>query len=83
MIFLIDYDPTTGTLVRFQTFQEVDRSLAEKERLEIELEHLRNGIAREVVILEASSDEQIRISHRRYFETPEQIFEAFMEALAA
>ncbi len=82
MIFLIDYDRPTGTLVRFQTYPDAERRQAEDDRLALELQQHRDGISREVVILEASSEERIRMSHRRYFETVEQILEAFLAAAA-
>ena len=37
-------------------------------RLDLEIELLRRGQVREVVLLEAASEEALRKTHRRYFE---------------
>ena len=46
---------------------------AENLRLEMELGLGRRGVDNEVVLLEAASEEALRRTHRRYFETPRQI----------
>ena len=68
MIFLIEYDRTRGQIVSFQTFDDSERQNAEDTRLELELALNRLGIEREVVILEADTEEALRRTHRRYFE---------------
>ena len=73
MLFLIVYDRTSGELVRFQEFPEAERTRAQDCRLEVEVELLRSGTQREVVLLEAPSDSALRRTHRRYFETAEQL----------
>ena len=55
MFFLIEYDRGVGKIVTFQTFTEAERESAEHSRLELELELNQNGIAHEVVLLEAAS----------------------------
>ncbi|MBI5140911.1 MAG: hypothetical protein HZA20_01810 [Nitrospirae bacterium] len=51
-----------------KSFDETQHRAAEEARLERELDLNRNGIEREVVILEAASEEALRKTHRRYFE---------------
>lgn len=69
MIFLIEYDRPEGKIVRFETFEDTERSRAEASRLERELSLHRQGINREVVLLQATSEPALRRTHRRYFET--------------
>ena len=69
MIFLIEYNRGEGRLVRMETFSASDRRRAEESRLNLELELNRKGIENEVVLLEAASEEAVRRTHRRYFET--------------
>ncbi len=68
MIFLIEYDRNRGEIVTFRTFNDSERQNAEDSRLELELELSRLGTEREVVILEAATEEALRRTHRRYFE---------------
>ncbi|HKS95658.1 MAG TPA: hypothetical protein VJV74_05930 [Terriglobia bacterium] len=67
MIFLIEYDPPTGTLVQFRKFEESDRQAAHDARLELELALNRQASRHEVVTLEAPSEEAVRHTHKRYF----------------
>jgi hypothetical protein len=68
MIFLIEYDRNRGEIVTFKAFGDSERQNAEDSRLEMELELNRVGAEREVVILEAATEEALRRTHRRYFE---------------
>ncbi len=68
MIFLIEYDRTRGRIVTFKAFDDVERKNAEDSRLLLEIELGRLGTEREVVLLEAASEEALRRTHRRYFE---------------
>lgn len=68
MLFLIDYDRVRGQVGEFRIFQDSERKKAEDARLELELKHNYLGVTREVVLLEASSEEALRRTHRRYFE---------------
>ena len=68
MLFLIEYDRDRGQLVSLKEFDNSERQKADDTRLELELELNRQGIEREVVILEANSKEALRRTHRRYFE---------------
>ncbi|HEX8844649.1 MAG TPA: hypothetical protein VF791_08405 [Pyrinomonadaceae bacterium] len=68
MIFLIEYDRNRGQIVTFEKFDDSEREKAEEFRLEMELNLNRLGIEREVVLLEAETEEALRRTHRRYFE---------------
>ena len=68
MIFLIEYDRSQGRIVTFRAFADLDRRKAEDSRLQLELELNRLGTEREVVLLEAATEEALRRTHRRYFE---------------
>ena len=68
MIFLIGYDRSLGRIVSFREFADTERQEAEDARLQMELELNRLGTEREVVLLEAASEEALRLTHRRYFE---------------
>jgi hypothetical protein len=69
MIFLIEYDRTAEKILRFERFEDAERSRAEDSRLEIELSLNRDGIDHEVILLQATSEEALHRTHRRYFET--------------
>lgn len=73
MIFLIQYDRPAGRIVRFDVYEDTDRSSAEDVRLEIELTLNRNGVDHEVVLLQAASEDAVRQTHRRYFESVDSI----------
>jgi hypothetical protein len=67
MIFLIEYDRSHGELVEIQAFDDLDRDEAENARLRRELTLHRLGIRREVVLLQAASENALQETHRRYF----------------
>ena len=74
MLFLIEYDRSNKRLVTFKAFQKEQRGEAKEERLSIELSlNSRGVVGHEVVILEAPTEDHIRRTHRRYFETLEQL----------
>jgi hypothetical protein len=76
MIFLIEYDRPSGTLLQFRQFDDAERQAAQDARLELELKLNREDIPHEVVILEAPSEEAVRHTHGRYFkELPELVKE--------
>lgn len=80
MIFLIEYDRSQGQLITCRAFSDDRRGEADDLRLDIELEHNRNGIDREVVLLEAENEAAVRKTHRRYFEDLRQILESGRDA---
>ena len=69
MIFLIEYDRTHGTLLQLKRFAPEESVEANQARLGLELERMGAGLEREIVILEAVSEAQLRKTHRRYFES--------------
>jgi len=66
--FLIDYDRSKGRIVKLQKFKVAERAKAEAARLVLELQLHRQGIEREIVLLEAPSERDLRKTHGRYFE---------------
>ncbi len=68
MLFLIEYDRSSGQTIALRHFEDAQQQLADTERLKLELLLNRQGLEREVVLLEASSEEGLRATHRRYFE---------------
>lgn len=73
MIFLIEYDRRQGLIVNFETFEDSERAEVEKIRLDIELALSRKGVDHEVVLLQATSQDALRQTHRRYFENPQEL----------
>jgi hypothetical protein len=73
MWFLIEYDRPTGTLIRFDEFQDSERSSVQHARLSLEIELNKRKVDHEVVILQAKDEAALRKTHRRYFETVEQL----------
>ena len=69
MIFLLDYDRASGSLVTIREFDDAMRAHAEQSRLALELDNLQRGVGREVVLLEAATLGDLRRTHRRYFES--------------
>lgn len=76
MLFLIEYDRNRGSIVTFAKFEDAERESAENARLEMELELNRRGVEREVVMLEAETEEALRRTHRRYFENLSELVTA-------
>ncbi len=68
MLFLVEYDRNRGRLVTLTAFEDGARDAADDARLDLELKLSRCGIQREVVLLEAATEDDLRRTHRRYFE---------------
>lgn len=73
MIFLIHYDRSAGRLVEIREFSDKEREAASSARLALEIELLSAENGHEVVLLEAPSQDILRNTHRRYFETFEKM----------
>lgn len=73
MIFLVHYDRRKATLVDFLTYADAQRQEAERARLDRELAQLRQPGEFEIILLEADSEQAVRHTHRRYFETLEEL----------
>ena len=69
MLFLIEYDRPRGSIVQLRKFDDAFPDNAEDARLKLELDLKRRGVEHEVVLLDAPSEEAIRRSHGRYFES--------------
>lgn len=67
MMFLIHYNRATRRLVSIVSF--VDRDEASKAKLSKEIELLPSANGNEIVLLESDSEESLRRTHRRYFES--------------
>ena len=72
MIFLIDYDNKAG-LQSMRTFSDAAQEEASLARFDLESLYRRQGIAREVVLLQASNEQTIRKTHARYFDNPQEL----------
>lgn len=79
MIFLVHYDRRKATLVDFLTYADEQRQEAERARLDRELAQLREPGEFEIILLEADSEQAVRHTHRRYFETLEQLLRPLPE----
>jgi len=75
MLFLIEYNRRTGQITNLRSFVDSERHKAQDERLKTELEFNRKGIEREIVLLEAETEEALRRTHRRYFENIAELLE--------
>jgi hypothetical protein len=75
MIYLIQYDRRSGSLVRLDEYPSEQKHQAEEARLRVELDLLGGKVAHEVVLLEATNEDELRKTHRRYFEGLEQLLE--------
>jgi len=78
----MEYDRPSGTIVSLQTYGDRDFEQSQNDRLDLELELNRRGVEHEVVLLDAPSKEALRITHRRYFETPRQLLELLRESVS-
>lgn len=83
MIFLIQYDRRAGTIRSLEVFEDVDRQLAESTRLEMELSEVPLNGESEIVLLEAKSEADLRKTHRRYFESAQDLVKSAAEDAAA
>lgn len=73
MYFLIQYDRAKGELVQLRMFGSDERSLVNRERLALEISLLGAGTFHEVVLLEAESEEALKLTHNRYFQGLERL----------
>jgi len=73
MLFLIEYNRPRGSIVQLRKYDKGSRKVAEDHRLNLELRLSREGVGHEVVLLDAPSEEALRHTHGRYFETVEEL----------
>jgi hypothetical protein len=69
MTFLIAYDRSTRRTSFYKTYGDDEENEARDQRLSLELEARRVGRDVEIVVLQAQSEEALRKTHARYFET--------------
>ena len=69
MIFLVEYDRAAGHLIQFRSFASTQHAEADAVRLQLEIDNIESCTEREVVLLEAENEDQLRLTHRRYFES--------------
>lgn len=67
MIFLIEYDRARGQVVLLRQFADSERLAAEEARLSLELTLNTSRSEHEVVLLDAASEEALKLTHQRYF----------------
>ena len=79
MFFLIEYDRRKGSIVQSLRYDDASRKLAEDDRLKLEFRLKREGIEHEVVVLDAPSEEAIRHTHSRYFESVAELVRSLAE----
>jgi hypothetical protein len=75
MLFLIEYDRPSGSIIQFREFDAASGQLADETRLNLELDLKRQGVEHEVVLLDAPSKQALRHTHSRYFENFENVDE--------
>ena len=73
MIFLIHYNRSAGQLVEVRQFSDKEREAASAARLALEIDLLSMANGHEVVLLESPSEEVLRNTHRRYFDSFESM----------
>jgi hypothetical protein len=78
MIFLIEYNRKKGMLETFKSFEDSEDVLARSERLKLELKLNENRVMHEVVLMQADSEADLRKTHSRYFKTPKEMIESFL-----
>jgi hypothetical protein len=69
VIFLVEYDRSAGSLIQFRAFASKAHEEADFVRLQLEIDNIESNTDREVVLLEAENEDQLRLTHRRYFES--------------
>ena len=67
MIYLIHYLRSKNEIVSFQEFTDNDFAQAQSDRLALELAFNTGDATREIVLLEAPTLEQLKLTHAKYF----------------
>jgi len=75
MLFLIEYDRSSARRVHYEQFRDDEGERARRARVEREVAVNQAKLDREVVLLEAASEEALRRTHARYFDDIEQMFD--------
>jgi hypothetical protein len=69
MLFLIEYDRPSGTIVQLREFGGSNTKAAQDAQLQLELRLNRERVEHEVVLLDAPSKEALLRTHSRYFKS--------------
>ena len=69
MLFLIEYDRLRGEIVSVAIHADDQRAQVDEARLQMELRLRRETPRREVVVLEAASEDALCKTHARYFKS--------------
>ena len=80
MWFLIEYARDHGEIVTFRKFKAEESLVAANARLDLELDLNRRGVEHEIVLLEAENEKALRRTHRRYFESLNELVNALQPA---
>ncbi|MBI2435651.1 MAG: hypothetical protein HYV26_22585 [Candidatus Hydrogenedentes bacterium] len=80
MLFLLQYDKPTGSLLTFRRYgdSDLDWKQANDDRFQLELDLFRKGIDHEVVLLEAENEAALLVTHQRYFQDAQQILDSYI-----
>jgi hypothetical protein len=81
MFFVVDYDRKQGKIISLTSFSTNQREAAEDARLKIELQIDQAESNREIVLIEAKDEDNLRESHSRYFDDFEALVAAGTSAL--
>lgn len=73
MIFLMHYHRTEGRLVSMRPFDDAELNLASTAKIDLEISLLGSGEDVEVVLLRAETEEILRESHSRYFQSLKEL----------
>jgi hypothetical protein len=68
MICLIHYNRLISQTVLFKEYADSDYEVAQRDRFKLELKYNLGDPAQEIILLEASSIEQLQQTHAKYFE---------------
>lgn len=72
MIFLVEYSRADRALVSKVVYEDAQRDVAQRDRLDLELRLQGMGVDHEVVLLDATDEESLRRTHERYFQPVEE-----------
>lgn len=73
MLFLIEYDRLRGEIVSMSTHADDQRVHVDEARLHTELRLRREASRREIVVLQAASEDALRKTHARYFKSAQAL----------
>lgn len=76
MLFLLTYDRSSGRLIDLKRFNDAERVRALEERFARELQE-RSRPEREIVLLSADSETDLRTTHARYFNSLTELLSDF------